>query len=410
MRWLVFFFLFSKAFCQICVYVDTQDQRDTVSIPSILCDSSMFTKTYLQKLRETVCFDFKVNSRTELCSTGDLIIQLKVQGEHLLCDVTTPHTSFSIHEIKLNGELLHDKKQCHRLSDTLYEALYHEKGIANQKIIYTKRSKETTTPYCEIYEILYDGSCVVSISEKEPLALSPIYVPTEKGRSNYFIYVSYIQGQPKLCIHSLKDSYKQKISNLPGSQLMPAFSSQKRQLTFVNDATGNPEFYIQKFDDKQGLVDYPKLFFTAPHGAQASPTFSPVSNHIAFVSNKDGYPRIYILELLPQAEPQLLTKHHRENTSPAWSPDGKYIVYSAKTDGIRQLWVYQCDTAQHLQLTFSPGHKENPAWAPNSIHLMYNTTVKDSQIFLIDLRTKIEHQITKGIGEKRFPAWEPFSS
>jgi len=59
-------------------------------------------------------------------------------------------------------------------------------------------------------------------------------------------------------------------------------------------------------------------------------------------------------------------------------------------------------------LTNGPGNKENPAWAPNSFHLVYNTTDSaDSELYLINLKQAEPIKISSGPGEKRFPSWEP---
>ncbi len=52
-------------------------------------------------------------------------------------------------------------------------------------------------------------------------------------------------------------------------------------------------------------------------------------------------------------------------------------------------------------------NKENPAWAPDSLHLVYNTDKEEEgQLFLINLYQKEPVQITKGSGQKRFASWE----
>ena len=52
--------------------------------------------------------------------------------------------------------------------------------------------------------------------------------------------------------------------------------------------------------------------------------------------------------------------------------------------------------------------KENPSWAPNSHHLVYNTSDNNkAELYLINLNTSEPIQISSGPGEKRFPSWEP---
>ena len=69
-----------------------------------------------------------------------------------------------------------------------------------------------------------------------------------------------------------------------------------------------------------------------------------------------------------------------------------------------QICVYDFYTGEELQVTTGPGDKENPVWAPDSLHVLYNS---QGQIYLINLNDPKPVAITSGPGEKRFPAWEP---
>lgn len=85
----------------------------------------------------------------------------------------------------------------------------------------------------------------------------------------------------------------------------------------------------------------------------------------------------------------------------------KKLAYAAKTDGVRQIWIYDFESGEEKQLTTGPETKENPAWAPDSIHLIYNTeTDGSSELYLINLLQPDPAQISKGPGQKRFASWE----
>ena len=148
----------------------------------------------------------------------------------------------------------------------------------------------------------------------------------------------------------------------------------------------------------------------------ANATFSPDGSKIAFVSNKDGSPKIYVMDIPKEGtkskdlHPTLISKRCRENSAPSWSPDGKKIAYSAKTGAQhRQIWVYDLETKQEHKLTDGKGDKENPAWAPNSLHLIFNSNDNDkglTDLYLINLNQQEAVKITQGSGEKRFPYWK----
>jgi TolB protein len=217
-------------------------------------------------------------------------------------------------------------------------------------------------------------------------------------------------------VSSLKDGTGQRLTYLPGTQLMPAVSWQRDKVAFISDVTGNPDLFVQPFSPETGAQGKPQQVFSAKQATQGSPCFSPDGKKLAFVSNKDGSPRIYVISIpqpgasLKNIKANLITKRNRENSAPSWSPDGKKIAYCARSQGERQIWVYDFTTNEERQLTEGAGNKENPSWAPDSLHLVFNSSdTNHSELFLINLNQAESIQITGGPGEKRFPNWEPRS-
>jgi TolB protein len=213
---------------------------------------------------------------------------------------------------------------------------------------------------------------------------------------------------------SLSGDAPQRFSLLKGNQLLPAMSRQRDKIAFISDVTGNPDLFLQNFDAEKGPVGKPRQIYATHRATQGSPSFSPNGKEIAFVSNKDGSPRIYVMNIpaegvaLKDIKAKLITKTNRENTAPSWSPDGSKIAFCAQTKGVRQIWVYDLLTKMEKQVTTGPKNKENPTWAPNSLHLIFNTSDSgDSELYLMNLNQPDAVKISSGPGEKYFPSWEP---
>lgn len=203
---------------------------------------------------------------------------------------------------------------------------------------------------------------------------------------------------------------------LRGNQLMPAISPQRDNIAFISDITGNPDLFLQAFSPEQGPIGKPRQIFTTHQATQGSPTFSPDGKKIAFVSNKDGSPRIYVIPIpLPDAKlkdikAQLISRANRESSAPSWSPDGKKLAYCARnSDGVRQIWIHDFETNREWQLSEGSINKENPSWAPNSMHLVFNTKgSKENGLYLININQPKAVKIAEyPEGDKRFPSWEP---
>lgn len=451
-RWLLFFLLFLPLFAEeeIVVHLDHEERLALLYLHPIQDEQSGFGVSYLQALDQVLRFDLNHNGKTELPDAASskkahelakkensLRVFDPEKWKNLGCDyvakaaVSNRQLSLSlfsiqsqtlkrIENIPLTGKLESDRKTLHSIADSMHEALFGIPGVCETRILYTVRTRQGASSsewITEVWEADYDGGNSHQITRHAGLCVTPVYVPPlREGRARHLLYVCYQVGQPKIYASSAEKHEPVRLSYLRGNQLMPVISPQNDKIAFINDATGNPDLFIQDFSPVEGLIGKPRQIFCAPNAAQGSPTFSPDGKKIAFVSNKDGTPRIYMINIprqgasINEIKPFMISKLNRNNTCPSWSPDGTKIAYSASTQGVRQIWIYDFATGKEAQLTDGYGHKENPTWAPDSLHLIFNSsTPTSSELFLINLNQKKAVKITSGPGEKRFPSWEPFS-
>lgn len=324
-----------------------------------------------------------------------------------------------IQPISLTGKNASDRQKIHQVSDAIHKALFGTPGIATTKLLYTKRVRkgnDSSKWTSEVWESDYDGFNARQITKEQALTVTPTYIPPSSAetRTASFLFVSYKNGQPKIYIGNSQTGKTQRLSYLAGNQMMPAISTNRDKVAFISDIASNPDIYLQPFNPEVGAMGKPAQIFAKTGATQSSPSFSPDGTQVAFVSNKDGTPRIYIMEIpqpgtnVKNLHPKLITRTNRENTSPAWSPDGSKIAYSAKTNGTRQIWIYDLKTNTEKQLTQGSDMKENPTWAPNSRSLVFNSASKNtSELYLVTLDQAELTKISYGPGEKRFPSWEP---
>lgn len=349
------------------------------------------------------------------------LIKLQIKGRELTAKILSisSQTKHIINNILLSGNLSQDRVKMHRLADAIHKILFGKEGIASCRILFTGKKKIVLPSgskwVSEVFESDYDGENCRQITATNSYCAHPVYIPAKNGlKSNSFLYVSYKIGQPKIYLSSLKDGREVRASGIRGNQVTPSIDKESSLIAFACDVTGKSDLFIQSLTSHVGAVEKPRQIFTAKASANASPSFSPNGKQIAFVSNKDGSPKIYVIDIpkpgtkLEDVKTTLISKRCRENSAPTWSPDGKKIAYCSRSTGPRQIWVYDFETGTERQLTQGSATKENPAWAPDSLHLLFNgSDAKGTELYLINLNQPNAVQISSGPNQKLFASWEP---
>lgn len=429
----------------IIVRLATETPLMPIYIAKIDKEETLLDPSYLQQIENILHFDFHANGMTRVVKNtsekdqrvkkafslaSDEIAKWQAENLYYIIKPVLKGTSFKIQVLALNsleikateplslkGQLSEDRKQIHKLSDTVFKSLFGKDGIATSHILYTVKHQTKGEHYIsEVWEADYDGANAHAITQENALCVTPVYLPPAPGFiASHFMYVSYKNGQPKVFLKPLKGGTSKRLSTLKGNQLMPVVSRQRDQVALISDISGNPDLFLLSFSPETGTLGKPRQIFAAPHATQGSPTFSPDGSRIAFVSNKDSVPKIYVMDVpsanvknIRDIKTTLINKQSRECTAPSWSPDGTKIAYTAMTSGTRQIWIYDFTTRQERQLTQGAGHKENPSWGPDSLHLTFNTSHKEQcDVYIMNLNQAEAFKVTSGSGDKRFPNWEP---
>lgn len=296
----------------------------------------------------------------------------------------------------------------------------HNRSVANKTSEITGHQFST-----EIWESLITGSQPRALFSVPALVVSPVFFTPKstehqqgtKQKQESVFYVSYESGQPKIYLGSLnekKDRVRiefiaRQITGLPGNQLSPALSPSQKELLLINDSSGNPEVWLQDLNLVESKAFPPHLYFEEKNATQATALWHPDGKKIIFVSSMGGAPRLYSLDFPRKkgSKPQLLTRQRGEATCPSISPDGKKIVYCVREPGrgsIRQLWVLDLETKTEKQITSGPGNKENPSWACDSHHIVFNMDFgQKSALYMIDLVKCTPILLTNFSSDVRFP-------
>ncbi len=422
---------------EIRVQLLTETKLSSIYLSSFHSEgaNSTLSSAYLKELDKILEYDFNHNGKTTVLSKNNAkenilkavtaegltaqaigapyAVSFSLKGNNLQCKAYNlqKKTAKTFSEIVLTGSLPQDRQKLHKLSDTIHETLFNCKGIASCKILYAFQNKSADGNWVsEIAECDSDGENKRILTKENSYCVTPVSIPkSEEFHKDLFLYVSYKTGQPKIFIASKETGKGNKVVDIRGNQILPAISKQRDKLAFICDASGRTDLFVQTLNPETGKTGTPHQLFSYPRSTQASPTFSPDGSKIAFVSDKDGAPRIYLISSKPEDKrqpAQLLTRKNKENSCPNWSSDGTKLAYSAKTEGIRQIWIYDFNTGEEKQLTSGPGDKENPCFAQNNLHIVFNSTDGPySDLYVVNLNQPNAIKITKGSGKNHYPNW-----
>lgn len=303
----------------------------------------------------------------------------------------------------------------HKISDFLFQEIFSSPGIASKKILYSykpfSKSCSNNTWTAEIYETDSLGLFHERKTFENSYCISPEFLQKNPGNKNYsFVYVSYKIGQPQIYLGKTDGSKAIPLIKLRGNQLLPKTSYDGKYLSFVSDASGSSDIFIQPLTNYSNTK--PIQIYSGKNQTSASPHLSPDNSKLVFVNDKTGCAKIYIADikntLISRTFPKLqrIKSPCSECTCPCFSPDGKKIVFSGKVNGRRQIWLYDINKKTVSQLTSGSEDKENPSFGSDSIHIVYNTTSPSIDLFLLNSENRKIRRLTKGSGEKHYPAFE----
>ena len=144
--------------------------------------------------------------------------------------------------------------------------------------------------------------------------------------------------------------------------------------------------------------------------AERDPAWSPDGKFISYFSDKSEEYRLYIEAqdgLTPPRE--IALQHPTHYYTASWSPDSKKIVFS---DTNLKVWVV--DVANGAAKVVGndpwmvPNRTLNPVWSPDSKWIAYASRLRSMYhaIFVSNVETGQTKQITDGLADAVWPAWD----
>ena len=146
----------------------------------------------------------------------------------------------------------------------------------------------------------------------------------------------------------------------------------------------------------------------SPAVADRDPSWSPDGQRLAWLSDESGEYALHVREQggLGEVKRIALGTPPSFFYRPRWSPDGKKIALGDKRNNA---WYVDVETpAAPVKVDSDPFEVPDPVWSPDSKWLAYTKTLPShlSAVFLYSLATGKATQVTDGMSDARFPAWD----
>lgn len=224
------------------------------------------------------------------------------------------------------------------------------------------------------------------------MALSPAWSPD--GRSIAFTLIG--SRSHHLGIWS---GGKPKVYTLPSSAVIsPSYMPSGTLAVAVNPKGGrNTDIYT---------VSGSRLGKALVSGSaiEVSPSFDSSGQVMAYVSDKSGGPNIYVRS--GGSERRVSSSGY--NTNPTVSPDGKFVAYSKAAGGGHKIFLADLETGQERQLTSGAGSDEHPSFSPDSYYIAFSSTRGGgSKIYITTINGDGPIPLPIGGGSAYMPSFSP---
>jgi TolB protein len=126
------------------------------------------------------------------------------------------------------------------------------------------------------------------------------------------------------------------------------------------------------------------------------------------VSDETGSPNIYVKSVGSGSGRRVTTSGY--NTNPSMSPDGKLIAFTKQLGGAQKVFVLDLGTGQETQVTSGGGSDENPSFSPDGYFIAFSSTRSgQKKIFVTTRHGAPPVMIPTGDGAAYMPSWGPLA-
>ena len=230
-------------------------------------------------------------------------------------------------------------------------------------------------------------------SPTDPSAASPLPSPSTavtaaKSRSGKIAFSTDRDGNFEIYTMGPGGRDLSRLTNDPGSDTEPQWSSDGSRLVFVRDG----DIFVMN-PDGSGQTN---LTNTPPPSLDVSPTWSPDGSKIAFTSFRDGgfILRLYVMNADGSNVVRVSTPDPAQDRNPTWSPSGNRIAFVRSLEQgsgppVGDIFYVSPDGSGLTNVTNNPAEYSTPSWSPTGGKIAFSGNLpgfeaQSSEIFVMN--------------------------
>ena len=289
----------------------------------------------------------------------------------------------------------------HIISDTVYRQIPGEAGYFDPRIVYIAGTGKPRERVKRLAIMDQDGANHRYLTDGENLVLTPRFSPTTQE----IIYVSYVQGVPRVYLYNLETGQREVLGDFPGMTFAPRFAPDGNRVVMALNTQGGADLFEidLRTRDRRRLTDGAAIDISA--------SYAPDGNRLVFNSTRGGSLQLYTMNADGTNITRISFGDGRYAT-PVWSPRGDLIAFTRQADNTFYIGVMRPDGSGERMLT--KGFRvEGPSWAPNGrVLCFFRRTRADaegrftSRLHTIDLTGYNEQELDTP-DDASDPAWSP---
>lgn len=214
----------------------------------------------------------------------------------------------------------------------------------------------------QVYLMNADGSGVRRISLSVESARTPRWSPT--GDRVAFVGGDSLETEVQIFVSASDGTNQVNLTKAPGTRnLDPSWSPDGSRIAFMSTRDGNAEIYLMNADGSNVLR------LTNTPGTDIMPRWSPAGDAISFLSDRGGMYELYSMQPDGTNQVPLTSPPHRVSQY-SWSKS-RILAFSSSPQGNYDIYRIGSDGTGEAQLTSDTLNQTEPTWSPDGQRMSY---------------------------------------